>query len=91
MRPGRLPQRDARGDLAPREPGYANEAVHRASNGLGGARLSDGGWERVTPAVRDRPGRLKHNSLGFAKSMLKIKHRISLESTIKLVGSFGLG
>ena len=62
MRPGTLPRRDARGDLAPRAPWYANEAIHRASNGLGGgACLSEGGWERVIPAVSDRPGRLKHN------------------------------
>ena len=39
-------------DLARREPGYANEAVHRASNGLGGARLWEGGWENTTLYMR---------------------------------------
>ena len=34
-------------------------------HGLGGARLSEGSWERVIPAVRDRPGRLKHNCHNF--------------------------
>ena len=61
--PGEASSEGCPGELAPKEPGYDNEAIHRASKGPQGRRsLLGERLERLIPEVRDRQGRLKHSN-----------------------------